>query len=100
MEYILPLGNSTDKVFKFIKTSNRYDEIRRWIADAGIDKNITPHCAKNTFAVAYFRHHREKGSLTNDLMRYCQHSDWKTTERYLGKLLGSEYTTTLSPDFF
>lgn len=100
MEYILPLGNPTDKVFRFIKTSNRYDEIRRWIADAGIDKHITPHCAKNTFAVAYFRHHREKGSLTNDLMRYLQHSDWKTTERYLGKLLGSEYTTTLSPDFF
>ncbi|MFL2577633.1 MAG: hypothetical protein CBC02_000370 [Flavobacteriaceae bacterium TMED42] len=100
MEYILPLGNPTDKVFRFIKTSNRYDEIRRWIADSGIDKHITPHCAKNTFAVAYFRHHREKGSLTNDLMRYCQHSDWKTTERYLGKLLGSEYTTTLSPDFF
>jgi len=101
MEYILPLGKASEKVFPFIKTNTRYEEIRRWVKDAGIEKHITPHCAKNTFAVAFYRKYRDIGDgFKNDLKRYMQHEDWETTERYLGKVLGSEYSSNLSPDFF
>ena len=45
-------GESNEPIFKNVYTpSNTNQVIKRWIRRAGIQKNITFHCARHTFAV-------------------------------------------------
>lgn len=92
MSFIMPMGNSNEKVFPNLKDGanfNRY--LKDWVASAGIEVHLTPHTAKNNYAAMFYR--ANKGNQIGTLMGLLQHKDVSTTQRYLAKLLDTEYET-------
>jgi integrase len=72
-------GNPTDKVFKGLKQNNLLSErIRVWIATAGINKDITFHCFRHTYATMLL----EKGNDIYTVSKMLGHRDLKTTQIY------------------
>lgn len=73
-------GKPTDKVFEDFHTpSCTNNAIQRWVMKAGIQKEITFHCARHTFATMML-------DLDTDLYTVSKllgHSDIKVTERYV-----------------
>lgn len=68
-----------DRVFKGLKYSAYHNlEILRWCMRAGIQKKITFHCARHTFAVIQL----ELGTEIYTLSKLLGHSELKTTEIY------------------
>lgn len=66
-----------DYVFHFQKWSiNRH--IRRWVKNAGIDKKITFHCARHTFAILMI----ELGTDLFVVSKLLGHREIKTTQIY------------------
>lgn len=92
MDIISPMGNPDEKVFPNLKDGANFNKyLLEWVKSAGIDKHITPHTAKNNFAVKYYR---ENGGSNFDLfklMKHLQHTDISSTQRYLSGLMGNEY---------
>ena len=103
-DYVVPLNKEAmfylgkqngrhpnDRVFgKLIYHAYQNGLLREWVKDAGIDKNITPHCARNTFTANYWEF-GEKDIIA--LMQCLDHKDVVTTQRYLGRVLGAQYDT-------
>lgn len=88
----MPRGaNPSDKVFAKLKYgANNNRHILDWCRKAGIDKHITPHCGRNTFARNYWEN-GDKDILA--LMQTLDHKDVTTTQRYLATVIGSQYNT-------
>lgn len=55
-----------------------YAPLRKWIADAGIDKHITFHCFRHTFAVLQL----SKGASIYTVAKMMTHKRVSTTETY------------------
>ena len=90
ISFIEPMGAPSEKVFPKLKEGkNTNDYLKDWIKSAGIEKNITPHTAKNNFAVMFYR--KNKGNHIGTLMGLLQHNDLSSTQRYLKGLLDTEY---------
>jgi len=53
-----------------------------WLKDAGINKHITPHCARHTFAYHFYKKTKDLFSVMNVMA----HKDVSTTQRYLRSL--------------
>lgn len=93
MSFILPMGNPNDLVFPNLKAgSNLNQYLLEWVQDAGIDKHLTPHTAKNNFAVMFWR--KNKGNHIGALMGLLQHENLDSTTRYLKKMLSTEYLSS------
>ena len=87
MSFILPEGKPNDLVFNF--TIYRYSNVKlkMMVLEAGIQKHgITFHQAKNNFAAMFWKNKPDYGAL----MKYMQHEDLSTTQRYIWTLLGTE----------
>lgn len=98
MSFILPKAKEDDLVFNI--TIYRYSNVKlkMMVLKAGITKdNITFHQAKNNFAALFYRKH--KGNHLGSLMKYMQHGDLTTTQRYLASLLGTEMLSKDDIDF-
>ena len=73
------LGND-DLVFPLLrKTNTLYDGIKEWVKSAGINKKITPHSGRTTFASLYYEETKDAVRL----MKLLGHKDLKTTLRYI-----------------
>ena len=97
MNFILPKRSDEEFVFPHLKSGYSNTQLKQWIAEVGIKKNLSLHTAKNNFAVMYYR--KNNGQYLGDLMNALQHKDLSTTQRYLAGLLGSEMGTGGSIDF-
>ena len=58
-----------------------------WAREAGIDKKITPHVARHTFAANFYRNTKDVMAL----MEILDHRELSTTQRYLSSLLGNGF---------
>ncbi len=65
-------------VFKGLKRTMIYAQLRKWIAEAGIDKHITFHCFRHTFAVLQL----SKGASIYTVAKMMTHRHVGTTEIY------------------
>jgi integrase len=54
--------------------------VKRWAKRAGIDKNLTMHCARATFASEFLK---VPGNNINTLMKFMGHQNIATTMRYV-----------------
>jgi integrase/recombinase XerD len=80
MAYAGKKGESDELVFKGLKYSTYHCKVlREWVRGEGIDKHITFHCARHTYAVMM---HSMTGNiaLVRDMLG---HSDIKTTMKYV-----------------
>ena len=81
-------ADGNQKVFPTLKYSaTQNDILQEWVNKAGIDKKVTPHVAKHTFASMFYKKNKDVGGL----MHLLNHKDISTTQRYLAKLLGDDY---------
>ena len=104
-DYVVPLNENaihyigempknaspSTKVFAKLKyNGNNNGHLLEWVRKAGIDKHITPHCGRHTFARNYWEN-GNKDILA--LMQALDHKDISTTQRYLASVIGSQYNT-------
>lgn len=61
--------------------------LQDWVRVAGINKKVTPHVARSTFAANFYRNTKDVMAL----MEILDHKDLTTTQRYLSSLLGSGF---------
>tara|TARA_X000000368_G_C23012328_1_gene704076 strand:- start:1251 stop:1499 length:249 start_codon:yes stop_codon:yes gene_type:complete len=54
--------------------------VKRWVKRAGIDKHITMHCARATFASEFLK---VPGNNINTLMKFMGHQNIASTLRYV-----------------
>jgi len=87
-------GNDDDVFFLLPKGSSLNDKIKKWIANAKINKHITPHCARNTFAGFHYGINKDPFAL----MKAMGHKDLKTTQRYIDRYL-DHYNANVMPSF-
>lgn len=72
-----------DKIFIGLTYGGHQNNILLlWLKDAGINKHITPHCARHTFAYHFYK--KTKDLFT--VMNVMAHKDVSTTQRYLRSL--------------
>ena len=62
--------------------------------DLSINKHITPHCARNTFAGFHYGINKDPFAL----MKAMGHKDLKTTQRYIDRYL-DHYNANIMPSF-
>lgn len=79
------LMHDSDYVFPgLVYTHQELSRLKRWVKRAGIDKNITFHCARATFASIFIK---IPGNDIQTLMKFMGHQDIDTTLRYLSSNL-------------
>ena len=88
------MGNDDSVFFLLPKGSSLNDKIKKWIKDANINKHITPHCARNTFAAFHYAINKDPFAL----MKAMGHKDLKTTQRYIDRYL-DHYNANIMPSF-
>jgi len=72
-------GNPDERVFKGLKYSGWHNiELQRWIMRAGINKDITFHCGRHTFAVMQL----ELNTDIYTVSKLLGHKELKTTQVY------------------
>jgi len=72
-------GNPDERVFKGLKYSGWHNiELQRWIMRAGINKDITFHCGRHTFAVMQL----ELKTDIYTVSKLLGHKELKTTQVY------------------
>ena len=72
-------GLKDDRVFKGLRYSAYHNtELQNWVNKAGIQKHITFHCSRHTFAVMQL----EMGTEIYTVSKLLGHSNLKTTEIY------------------
>jgi integrase len=75
--------SENDKIFIGLNYGGHQNNmLLLWLRDAGINKHITPHCARHTFAYHYYKKTKDIMALMNIMA----HKDVSTTQRYLRKL--------------
>ena len=90
-------GKKDDLVFKLIPSENKINKhIKRWVEDAGINKNVTFHTARHTFATLLLNN----GVDVFTVKEYLGHQDVKITQIYT-KLIDKEKDKAIDllPDF-
>ena len=88
------MGNDDHVFFLLPKGSSLNDKIKRWVDNAKINKHITPHSARNTFAGFYYGINKDPFAL----MKAMGHRDLKTTQRYIDRYL-DHYSSNVMPSF-
>lgn len=71
-------NNKDDVIFKLPSQSSCLKQIRHWVAKAGINKHITWHCARHSFAVNILNN----GANIKTVASLLGHSGLKHTEKY------------------
>jgi len=80
--------DGNQNVFPTLKYSASQNKVlNEWTKDAGIEKHITPHVGRHTFAAMFYLKTKDVGRLMNLL----DHKDLSTTQRYLASLFGASY---------
>ena len=86
--------NANEKVFPVLtKTNTLYKNLQKWVDDANINKQISPHCGRVTFAGLYY----DKTKDPIMLMKVMGHKDFKTTMRYIKKF--QDTSEQIMPEF-
>ena len=91
-------GKPNDNVFTDIHSPSCTNEaIKRWVLRAGINKEITFHCARHTFAVMML----DLGTDIYTVSKLLGHRELSTTQRY-AKVLDKNKQKAVSkiPDIF
>ena len=88
------MGNDDFVFFLLPKGSSLNDKIKKWVFAADINKHITPHSARNTFAGFYYGINKDPFGL----MKAMGHKDLKTTQRYIDRYL-DHYSSNVMPSF-
>lgn len=71
-------AENSKKIFRLTNNDNENSKIRRWVAKAGINKDITFHCFRHTFATLQL----EAGTDIFTVSRLLGHRDIATTQIY------------------
>jgi integrase/recombinase XerD len=72
--------SDNDKIFTGLSYGGHQNNILLfWMKDAGINKHITPHCGRHTFAYHSYKTHKDLATI----MHIMGHSGITTTQRYL-----------------
>lgn len=71
-------GNKNDNIFKIPAPTTCSNELKVWIEKAGIDKHITWHCARHSFAVNILNN----GANIKTVASLLGHSGLTHTEKY------------------
>lgn len=78
-QYLGKKGLPNDKVFTgFTYTHHLSKEIRKWVKNANINKDITFHCARHTFATLQYKYKTDIYTLS----KLLGHADIQTTQIY------------------
>jgi integrase len=70
--------DSTDYIFALPTLDCAENTIKQWVEDAGIDKHVTFHCARHTFATLMLT----QGADLYTTSKLLGHTDVKTTQIY------------------
>ncbi|WP_083997365.1 site-specific integrase [Chryseobacterium angstadtii] len=73
-----PRGNSDSRVFEGLNYHNTVAELKKWLANAGIEKHFTFHGFRHTFATLQIA----AGTSIYTVSKLLGHKDIKTTEIY------------------
>lgn len=71
-------GELKDNVFDVQKGTHMYESLRKWVANAGIDKYITFHCGRHTAAVSMLT----AGAEIYTVQRVLGHASLSSTQVY------------------
>ena len=71
-------GDKSQRIFKLPSHTMCLKALRHWMARAGIDKHITWHCARHTFAVLLLNNGANIKTVSSSL----GHASLKHTEKY------------------
>ena len=71
-------GNKESKIFNLPTYQSCNKSLNRWVKHAGIDKHITWHCARHSFAVNILNN----GANIKTVASLLGHSGLKHTEKY------------------
>jgi site-specific recombinase XerD len=71
-------ADKTDSIFKLPSSTMCLKALKHWVARAGIDKHITWHCARHSFAVNILNN----GANIKTVASLLGHSGLKHTEKY------------------
>ena len=81
-------GQPDNRIFKGLKYNGYQNgKLQAWVDRAGINKKITPHCGRHTFAVGFYINSKYN---TGQLMNLLGHKDLSTTQRYINKFLKNQ----------
>ena len=81
-------GQPDNRIFKGLKYNGYQNgKLQAWVYRAGINKKITPHCGRHTFAVGFYINSKYN---TGQLMNLLGHKDLSTTQRYINKFLKNQ----------
>lgn len=72
-------GNKNDLIFDLPSYETCLHALKRWVARAGIDKNISWHCARHSFATNILMN----GANVKVVQELLGHSSLKYTEKYM-----------------
>ena len=75
---LIGVGSRGDKIFPLPSHTMCLKALRRWIKRAGIDKHITWHCARHSFATNIL----SNGANIKTVASLLGHSDLRHTEKY------------------
>ena len=78
-------------IFKGLKREMLYNDLPKWISDAGITKHITFHCFRHTYATLQIA----AGSDIYTVSKMLNHSNVQTTQIY-AELVGEKKVETIS----
>lgn len=86
--------DANERVFPALKRGTTLNKsIQKWVDDAGINKKVTPHCARVTFSGLYYLETKDPLRL----MKVMGHKDFKTTMRYIKRFV--ETSEDYMPEF-
>ena len=83
IEFLKEIKSRFDSSYVFpnlLYTPPESKRVKRWVKRAGIDKHITMHCARATFASEFLK---VPGNNINTLMKFMGHQNIATTMRYV-----------------
>lgn len=82
LEYLGEPSDPKDLVFTGLSGINKYREIPKWIEKAGIDRHITFHAFRHTYATLLL----QKGANPYVVSKLMGHKDLSTTEIYVHQI--------------
>jgi len=83
-------GESSEKVFKTLKYKDTQAPLKKWLKDAGINRNITFHCFRHTYATLQL----EADTDIYTIQKMLGHKKIETTQIYTHLLDKKKKDTT------